>query len=239
MTKRVFDLVASLVGLTVLGPILLIFSLLLWLQDFHSPFYLALRVGKNGNLFRMVKLRTMIAGADKSGVASTAADDRRITKLGHIVRRYKLDEFSQLWNVLGGQMSLVGPRPQVKRDVDLYTDEEMHLLDVLPGITDFSSIVFGDEGKILERSPNPDLDYDQLIRCWKSRLGMVYVLNRSILLDTENNPCNTSKLGFRSKSTKNDFLDFERYWSPRRPNQYFVDKKPISDYATSGFKCHN
>jgi len=100
-----------------------------------------------------------------------------------IIRRYKLDEFSQLWNVFKGDMSLVGPRPQVQQDVDLYTEKERHLLDALPGITDLASIVFSDEGDILSGSDDQDLKYNQVIRPWKSRLGLLYIQKRSLLLD--------------------------------------------------------
>jgi len=131
----------------------------------------------------MVKLRSMVAGADKTGVDSTAGDDKRITWVGHIVRRYKLDEFSQLINVLLGDMSFVGPRPNVIREVALYTDEEKHLLDVRPGITDLASIVFSDEGDILAGSDDPDLKYHQLIRPWKNRLGLLYIRNHNLFLD--------------------------------------------------------
>ena len=157
--------------------------ILVWLQDFHSPFYVAPRVGKDGRLFNMVKLRSMIAGADRTGVDSTSADDSRITSVGRFIRKFKLDEFTQLWDVLKGDMSLVGPRPNVKRETDLYTDVEKGLLDVKPGITDFSSIVFSDENDILKDSKDPDIDYNQLIRPWKSRLGLLYVEHRSFLLD--------------------------------------------------------
>lgn len=132
----------------------------------------------------MYKLRSMYQGADKSGVSSTSANDNRITPIGKIIRIIKLDEISQLINVLIGNMSLVGPRPQVVSHViDEYTDLEKELLSVKPGITDFSSIVFSDEGDILEGSKDPDLDYNQLIRPWKSRLGIFYVNNRSIWMD--------------------------------------------------------
>lgn len=181
--KRLFDIVFSFVGLLVMAPVILLFMLLIWLQDFSSPFYLAPRVGRNGQLFRMVKLRSMVSGADKGGVNSTSMDDNRITWVGHIIRRYKLDEFSQLWNVLIGQMSIVGPRPQVQRDVNLYAEEERHLLDVRPGITDLSSIVFSDEGDILEGSEDPDLRYNQVIRPWKSRLGLFYIQKQTFFLD--------------------------------------------------------
>ena len=181
--KRIFDFTASFLGLLLLSPVLLIFMFLIWKQDHHSPFYIAPRVGKGGGSFNMVKLRSMIIAADKSGVASTAANDNRITNVGRLIRRYKLDEFMQLWNVLLGQMSLVGPRPQVAGDVALYTDDEQRLLDVTPGITDFSSIVFSDEGDILEDADDPDLLYNQIIRPWKSRLGLFYVRHQNLLLD--------------------------------------------------------
>jgi lipopolysaccharide/colanic/teichoic acid biosynthesis glycosyltransferase len=125
---------------------------LIWLQDWHSPFYIASRVRRRDETFRMVKLRSMVANAEKIGSASTAATDRRITWVGRLIRKYKLDEFMQLWNVLKGDMSLVGPRPQVERHVRFYTEEEYHLFDSKLGITDFSSIVFSDEGEILKGS---------------------------------------------------------------------------------------
>lgn len=181
--KRFFDMVFSLIGLMIISPVLIIFIFLIWRQDLKSPFYIALRVGRYGKSFKMVKLRSMVADADKSGVNSTAAGDMRITRVGHLIRRYKLDEFSQLWNVLIGQMSLVGPRPQVQQDVDFYTKEESHLLDAHPGITDLSSIVFSDEGDILEGSKDSDLRYNQVIRPWKSRLGLLYIQKRTFLLD--------------------------------------------------------
>lgn len=183
--KRTVDLLGSLIGLIVMSPILLVFMFLIWAQDFQSPFYIAPRVRKRGKTFRMVKLRSMVKNADKIGGASTASSDRRITWVGRLIRRYKLDEFSQLWNVLKGDMSLVGPRPQVQQDVALYTDEEYHLFDVRPGITDFSSIVFSDEGEILKGSANPDLKYNQVIRPWKSRLGLFYVQHSSLILDVQ------------------------------------------------------
>ena len=125
----------------------------------------------------------MIAAADKSGVDSTSSDDKRITWIGRFIRKIKLDEITQLWNVLIGDMSLVGPRPNVQTDVDIYTNDEFHLLDVRPGITDFSSIVFADEGDILAGSKESNLDYNKLIRPWKSRLGILYIKNKSFFLD--------------------------------------------------------
>lgn len=173
--KRLFDVTASVVGLA-LGSLVLVPAMIaIWLQDRRSPFYVAVRAGIGGAPFRMVKLRSMIVLADKTGVMSTAGDDARVTAVGRFVRRWKLDELPQLWNVLRGDMSLVGPRPQVLGDVARYTAEEYCLLSVSPGITDLSSIVFADEGDILRGSGEPDQRYDRVIRPWKSRLGLLYV----------------------------------------------------------------
>ena len=119
--KRLIDILVSFFGLLFLSPLLLIFMFLIFIQDKHFPFYVAKRVGKNGVIFKMIKLRSMTIGADKNGVDSTSSNDSRITFIGQKVRKYKLDEITQLWNVLKGEMSLVGPRPNVKRDTDLYT----------------------------------------------------------------------------------------------------------------------
>ncbi len=181
--KRTFDLVVSIFGLIVVSPILLPVMFLVWWQDKHSPFYVAERVGRNNTSFKMVKLRSMIINADRSGVDSTSTDDRRITAVGHFIRRYKLDELTQLWNVFLGDMSVVGPRPNVRRETDLYTDKERVLLTVRPGVTDFSSIVFSDEGDILAGTTNPDIAYNQLIRPGKGLLGLFYISNGSLWVD--------------------------------------------------------
>lgn len=125
----------------------------------------------------------MVVGADKTGVDSTSSNDRRITAVGRFIRKYKIDEIPSIFNIVEGNMSFVGPRPNVERETNLYTDRERVLLSVRPGITDFSSIVFANEGEILSDSQDPDLDYNQLIRPWKSRLGLFYVENRTLLLD--------------------------------------------------------
>jgi lipopolysaccharide/colanic/teichoic acid biosynthesis glycosyltransferase len=183
--KRALDVTLSLVGLALASPLLVPVSIAIWAQDRHSPFYVAPRTGRGARPFRMVKLRSMRVGADRSGVDSTAAGDARITRVGAFVRRYKLDELTQLWNVLKGDMSLVGPRPNVERETRLYTSEEARLLSVRPGITDFASIVFSDEGDILEGQRDPDLAYNQLIRPWKSRLGLFTIEHQSVALDIE------------------------------------------------------
>jgi lipopolysaccharide/colanic/teichoic acid biosynthesis glycosyltransferase len=181
--KRIFDIVASGLGLLAASPILLPVMLLVWWQDRHSPFYVANRVGRGGCEFRMFKLRSMVVNADRSGVDSTSANDKRITPVGHFIRRYKLDELTQLWNVLRGEMSMVGPRPNVKRETDLYTSVERRLLEVQPGVTDFASIVFSDEGDILAGQADPDIAYNQLIRPGKSALGLFYISRKSVLVD--------------------------------------------------------
>lgn len=181
--KRAVDAVTAAVGLVATSPVLLPVMFLVWKQDRHSALYVASRVGCGGAPFRMVKLRSMVVDAHASGVDSTGAADTRITPVGQFIRRYKLDEFTQLWNVLKGDMSLVGPRPNVQRETNLYTAQERRLLSVRPGITDFSSIVFSDEGDILEHENDPDIAYNQLIRPGKSRLGLFYIDHRSLGLD--------------------------------------------------------
>lgn len=183
--KRAFDFTASLVGLVLASPLLFAVAIAIWVQDFASPFYIAPRMARYRGTFKMVKFRSMVVNADKSGIISTAGNDRRITAVGRFVRRYKIDEIVQLWNVLKGDMSLVGPRPQVKADADLYTEEEKKLLSLRPGITDPASIVFADEGEILAGSLDPNLRYNQIIRPWKSRLSLLYVEHGTFSVDIQ------------------------------------------------------
>lgn len=181
--KRVFDIVFSFLGMIIISPVFLPATLAAWFQDFHSPFYISIRIGKNGRHFKMIKLRSMKVDADNSGVFSTKRDDPRITRIGKIIRRYKLDELPQGWHVFNGDMSFVGPRPQVPYGVKDYTEKEKGLFKVRPGITDFSSIVFADESDILKDSKDPNIDYDLLIRPWKSQLGLFYIEKQSLILD--------------------------------------------------------
>ncbi len=181
--KRLFDLIFSFLGILILLPIITFACLLIFLQDRSHPFYIANRVGKNNTNFRMIKLRSMIVNADKSKVDSTSSNDPRITRIGKFIRKFKLDELTQLYNVFIGEMSLVGPRPNVKRETDIYTRVEKKLLRVKPGITDIASIVFSDESEILKKVEDPDITYNQLIRPWKSRLGLFYITKQSLSLD--------------------------------------------------------
>lgn len=181
--KRIFDFLAAGFGLVLVSPILLGFMFAIWAYDRHPALYISRRVGKDAVPFRMLKLRSMVVNADRVGGSSTSAQDRRITPVGHLVRRYKLDELVQLWNVVKGDLSLVGPRPNVPSGVAVYTEVEKRLLSVRPGITDLASIVFSDEGEILKDHADADAAYDALIRPWKSELGLLYIDNHSIMLD--------------------------------------------------------
>jgi FlaA1/EpsC-like NDP-sugar epimerase/lipopolysaccharide/colanic/teichoic acid biosynthesis glycosyltransferase len=183
MLKRSFDAVAAFIGLVIFSPILLAVMLAIWLQDYASPFYIAPRAARGGGSFKMIKFRSMVAGADKLGGSTTAASDPRITPVGRFVRAHKIDEIVQLWNVLRGDMSLVGPRPQTLADVQLYTAAERRMLTVRPGITDAASIVFADEGEILKGSSDADLLYNQIIRPWKSRLALASIDHQNFPTD--------------------------------------------------------
>jgi len=183
--KRSFDIFAAFAGLVMLLPLLVLIAAAVFLGDGNTPWFRGIRVGRGGRRFRMVKFRTMIPDAWKSGVSSTGAEDRRITLAGKLLRRAKLDELPQLWNVLTGDMSLVGPRPQVEADAVLYSTEEQRLFETRPGITDLASIVFADEGEILAGAADPDLAYNQIIRPWKSRLALLYLERRSFMADIQ------------------------------------------------------
>jgi len=173
--KRLLDISIAACALLVLAPLLAAVAVAVWLEDGGSPWYRGVRVGRSGRQFRMLKFRSMRLGAVQTGVNSTAAGDTRITRAGRFLRSLKLDELPQLWNVVAGEMSLVGPRPQVPEDASLYTADERRMLEVRPGVTDLASIVFSDEGEILAGSADPDLLYNQIIRPWKSRLALLYL----------------------------------------------------------------
>ena len=179
---RLIDIVLAVVAILIFSPALVVALLLVWLYDGKNPVYAPARVGLQNQRFRMYKVRTMIIGADSTKVDSTSDSDHRITPVGRIIRKTKLDEVLQFYNVLTGSMSVVGPRPNIEREVALYTAEELDLLEARPGITDFSSIVFADLGEILEGSDDPNIAYNQLVRPWKSRLGLIYLSNRSLKL---------------------------------------------------------
>jgi lipopolysaccharide/colanic/teichoic acid biosynthesis glycosyltransferase len=181
--KRIFDIICSSVGLFFCAPLLVYFALRIKFEDNGPIFYRGERTGLHGISFRIFKFRSMVMNAENLGAASTSTDDSRITRIGRTLRKYKYDELPQLFNVLIGDMSLVGPRPEVKKFTDLYTEKEKVILTVRPGITDWASIWNSDEGSILAGSSDPDRDYLEKIRPEKIRLQMKYVNAQSFWID--------------------------------------------------------
>ena len=177
---RFFDIFFSMIGLILLSPLFMILYLLIRIESQGGGFYSQERIGKNGKPFKLFKFRSMRIGSDKKGLITIGEKDNRITKTGFILRKYKLDELPQLWNVFIGDMSLVGPRPEVKKYTDLYTEEQKQVLQVKPGITDWASIKYVDENKILGESKDPDDAYVNLIMPNKIKLNMVYIQHQTL-----------------------------------------------------------
>ena len=183
VAKRGFDLFFAGLGAVALSPLLALIAVVIKLDSRGPVLYKGSRVGINGERFNILKFRTMVSNAEAIGGSTTPGDDPRITKVGRMLRRRKLDELPQLWNVLVGDMSFVGPRPQVQWAVDLYTPEERLVLSVRPGITDYASLRFANEGEILKGSTDPDRDYMERIHPEKMRLSLEYVRTRSFAGD--------------------------------------------------------
>ena len=181
--KRIFDIICSMCGLLFLSPFFIIIACMIKASDGGQVFYRGVRVGLHGKLFSMYKFRTMVVDAEKIGGPSTAEDDPRITRIGKFLRKFKLDELPQLINVLKGEISFVGPRPEVKHYIDMFTEEEKSILTVRPGITDWASIWNPDEGSILAGSPEPEKAYMEKIRPTKLKLQLKYVKEHSFLND--------------------------------------------------------
>lgn len=179
MGLRLLDIVGASVGLILSLPLILVVMFMIWLQDRHNPFYVAERVGAGGRKFRFIKLRSIPHHSGVRPDEIITSRDPRVTRLGHWIRASKVDELPQFWHVLKGEMSLVGPRANVQTIVDAFTEEELRIISVKPGVTDLASIVFMNLGKVLEASENPKLDYNQLVRPWKSRLALIYVDHQS------------------------------------------------------------
>jgi lipopolysaccharide/colanic/teichoic acid biosynthesis glycosyltransferase len=183
MLKRAFDIVASGLGLLFLSPLFLILAVWIKLDSKGPVFYRQIRVGLNNRDFQLFKFRSMRVGADKQGLITVGGRDPRITRSGYFIRKYKLDEFPQLINVFVGDMSLVGPRPEVRKYVDMYTPEQMKVLSVRPGITDLASIRYRNENELLEQADDPDQYYEQVIMQDKLRINLEYVENHSFWND--------------------------------------------------------
>ncbi len=177
---RLCDIVFSAIGLLLLSPLFLIVYILIRCESKGGGFYCQQRVGKDGRMFDLYKFRSMRTGSDKKGLITVGGHDSRITRMGYFIRKYKIDELPQLWNVLKGDMSLVGPRPEVKKYVDLYTEEQRRVLSVRPGITDYASIEYVDENEILGNADDPDRVYVEEIMPAKIKLNMRYIENRNL-----------------------------------------------------------
>ncbi len=183
IAKRAMDIVLSACALAVLWPLLLLIALAIWIDDPGPVFYRQVRVGRNGKTFRIFKFRSMVMDADKKGLAITVGRDSRITRVGAVLRKTKLDELAQLLNVLLGQMSFVGPRPEVPKYVELYTPYQRQVLLVRPGITDYASIAYRNENDLLAGAPNPEAMYIEQIMPDKIELNMKYLREISPLAD--------------------------------------------------------
>ena len=181
--KRLFDIVASGLGLIVLSPLFLILAIWIKLDSKGSVFYRQVRVGYKNKDFRIFKFRSMRVGADKGSLVTIGGHDPRVTRSGYFIRKFKFDELPQLINVFLGDMSLVGPRPEVRHYVDYWTPEQMHVLDVRPGITDPASIKFRNENELMEKAEDPEKYYIEVIMQEKIKLYLEYVEKHSFFYD--------------------------------------------------------
>ena len=177
---RLFDILFSILGLTILSPFLFILSIAIIIESKGGIFYLQTRVGKNNKDFKLYKFRSMQINSDKKGLLTIGDKDNRITKIGKFIRKYKLDELAQLLNVIKGDMSLVGPRPEVRKYVDLYNKKQLKVLSVKPGVTDYASIEYRNENEILAKSDNPEKDYIEEVMPYKLELNMKFINDRSL-----------------------------------------------------------
>ena len=177
---RFCDIVLSCLGLLLLSPLFAVVAVWIVIDNPGPVFYRQMRVGKDGKDFGLLKFRSMRIGADKESLITIGEHDSRITRAGYYIRKYKLDELPQLWNVLIGDMSLVGPRPEVRRYVDMYTDEQRQVINVRPGITDYASIEYIDENRILAQAEDPDRTYIEEILPAKIALNMRYIKHQTL-----------------------------------------------------------
>ncbi len=183
MIKRISDITFSLLGIIILFPFFIIISLLVVMDSGFPIFYNQKRVGKNGKLFSLLKFRTMLKDSDKKGLLTVGRKDSRITNLGYYLRKLKIDEFPQLFNVLIGDMSLVGPRPEVLKYVELYTEEQKTVLSIRPGITDYASIIYSDENSLLLETKDPEHYYINKVMPSKLKLNLKYIKDQSFSTD--------------------------------------------------------
>jgi lipopolysaccharide/colanic/teichoic acid biosynthesis glycosyltransferase len=185
MLKRLFDIFFSLIGLIVLLPFFLVISILIIIDSKGGVFYKQVRVGKGEIDFKLFKFRSMRTDSDKKGLLTVGGRDSRITRMGYYIRKYKIDELPQLINVLLGDMSLVGPRPEVRRYTDLYNDEQKKVLSVKPGITDYASIEYSNENEILGKADDPERVYIDEIMPAKLKLNLRYIAEQGLFTDVK------------------------------------------------------
>ena len=183
MAKRVFDLLFSVIGLVAITPVMLILAFIITIDSKGGVFYKQVRIGKNQKPFSLYKFRSMRTDADKKGLLTVGNNDSRITKIGYYLRKYKLDELPQLINVLFGNMSFVGPRPEVEKYVELYNQEQLMVFNVKPGITDWASIKYVNENEILAKSSQPEKTYIEEIMPAKLKLNLEYVKHNNVFVD--------------------------------------------------------
>lgn len=183
MLKRLFDIICSFTGLLLLSPLFLLISIWILLDSRGGIFYRQVRVGRYGHDFGLLKFRSMRPGSDKKGLLTVGGRDNRITRSGYFLRKYKLDELPQLINVLAGDMSLVGPRPEVRKYVDLYSEEQKKVLQARPGITDYASIEYARENDLLAQSNDPEKTYIEEIMPAKLELNMKYISEQGLATD--------------------------------------------------------
>lgn len=181
-SKRIFDVVSSLIALMLFSPLIIIISLWIAIDSRGGVFYKQIRVGKNQKEFGLYKFRSMRPNSDKAGQI-TVGNDSRVTKVGRFIRKFKIDEVPQLINILKGDMSVVGPRPEVPKYVNMYSAEQLKVLSVLPGLTDYASIEYLDEQKILGAAEDPDKAYIEEVMPAKLKLNLKYISDRSFWLD--------------------------------------------------------
>ncbi|MES2139770.1 MAG: sugar transferase [Bacteroidota bacterium] len=183
MLKRIFDIFFSFIGLVILLPFFIIIGLLIVIDSPGGVFYKQARVGKNNIDFYLFKFRSMRTGADKKGLLTVGGRDSRITRMGYFIRKYKIDELPQLLNVFLGDMSLVGPRPEVRKYVDLYNEKQKQVLSAKPGITDYASIEYSNENELLGKAENPEQVYIEEIMPAKLKLNLKYIDEQGIITD--------------------------------------------------------
>lgn len=222
--KTIFDYILAILLFIILLLPTLIVLFLVFKEDLQNPIYSSKRVKKNSEPFSLYKIRSMRVLQEKNTIKSTSYNDPRISKIGSVIRKYKIDEIPQLINIIKNEMSFVGPRPNVIEEVSLYSNLETKLLDVKPGITDYASIIFSDEAEILKNSKNANLDYNLLIRPWKSLIGLYYVKNNNIFMDLEIILLTAISLFDKKfpikyiskKLLRHDFKTFSKLFNPER-----------------------